>query len=311
MPGFQRTVYNQPAPAIEGDFASANPRASLLAGEAALTAAAVGVTIGRFARASNIDGTVTNGDAGVPSRVGFVHRDQVQIITPFLGQTTLMVPGGLEITLFDAGDFWARFSAGAAIGQKVFASYADGSCSAAATGAVVNAASVTASAGASFTAAIAGTTMTVSALASGVLHIGDLVAGAGVTAATTITALGTGTGGVGTYIVSQSQTVASSALTTTSRYMDVTGVTSGTLSVGGTLTGTGVPAGTKISAFGGAGGVGSPGSGGAGVYTIGTTQVSFASTAVTEPGGLETNWYVHSTAAAGELAKISTRPTVS
>jgi hypothetical protein len=66
---------------------------------------------------------------------------------------------------------------------------------------------------ASFTAAISGTTMTVSAVSAGALQVGQTIAGTGVTAGTTITALGTGLGGVGTYTVSASQTVASEAIT--------------------------------------------------------------------------------------------------
>jgi hypothetical protein len=62
--------------------------------------------------------------------------------------------------------------------------------------------------GAVVTATIAGLTMTVSAVASGVLHVGQTVQGAGVTIETIITALGTGTGGVGTYTLSVASTVA-------------------------------------------------------------------------------------------------------
>lgn len=68
-------------------------------------------------------------------------------------------------------------------------------------------------ASASFTGSIAGTTMTVTAVGSGTIYIGMLVTGTGVSANTYVTALGTGTGGTGTYVVSQSQTVASTALT--------------------------------------------------------------------------------------------------
>lgn len=70
-------------------------------------------------------------------------------------------------------------------------------------------------AGAVVTGAIAGTTMTVSAVVSGTLAVGQVIAGSGVTAATTITALGTGTGGTGTYTVSTTQTVASTSITAT------------------------------------------------------------------------------------------------
>ena len=69
--------------------------------------------------------------------------------------------------------------------------------------------------GAVVTGAIASTTLTVSAVTSGTLVVGQVIAGSGVTVGTTITALGTGTGGAGTYTVSASQTVASTAITAT------------------------------------------------------------------------------------------------
>lgn len=67
-------------------------------------------------------------------------------------------------------------------------------------------------AAASFTAAIAGATMTVSAVASGTLAIGQTIVAAGVLPGTLITALGTGTGGTGTYTLGVSQTVASESM---------------------------------------------------------------------------------------------------
>lgn len=70
----------------------------------------------------------------------------------------------------------------------------------------------TTSVGATVTADISGTTMTVSAVASGTLYVGQTVQGTGVTSGTIITALGTGTGGTGTYTVNKSQTVASTTL---------------------------------------------------------------------------------------------------
>ena len=63
------------------------------------------------------------------------------------------------------------------------------------------------------TGSISGTTLTISAVTSGSLQVGDVILGTGVTAATTITALGTGTGGTGTYTVNNSQTVASETIT--------------------------------------------------------------------------------------------------
>jgi hypothetical protein len=63
------------------------------------------------------------------------------------------------------------------------------------------------------TGAIAGDVLTVSAVTSGTLAVGQTITGAGVAANTTIAALGTGTGGTGTYTVSVSQTVASTTIT--------------------------------------------------------------------------------------------------
>ena len=63
------------------------------------------------------------------------------------------------------------------------------------------------------TGSISGTTLTVSAWTSGVLRVNQTISGTGVTANTRITALGTGTGQVGTYTVDTSQTVASTTIT--------------------------------------------------------------------------------------------------
>jgi hypothetical protein len=66
----------------------------------------------------------------------------------------------------------------------------------------------------SFTGAIAGNVLTVSAVASGVLKVGQTITGPGVAPGTVIVALGTGTGGAGTYLVSPTgQTVGSEAMT--------------------------------------------------------------------------------------------------
>jgi hypothetical protein len=66
-----------------------------------------------------------------------------------------------------------------------------------------------------FTGSISGTTLTVTAVASGNIGIGSVISGTGVTVGTSITAVITGTGGVGTYTVSASQTVASTTITGT------------------------------------------------------------------------------------------------
>jgi hypothetical protein len=65
------------------------------------------------------------------------------------------------------------------------------------------------------TGAIATTTLTVASCSSGTLHVSDALSGTGIAAGTIITALGTGSGGAGTYTVNISQTVPSTAITAT------------------------------------------------------------------------------------------------
>ena len=65
--------------------------------------------------------------------------------------------------------------------------------------------------GAEFTASISGKTMDVTAVASGTLAVGQIVYRSGVQPGTRIVALGTGTGGTGTYTVEPSQTISSTA----------------------------------------------------------------------------------------------------
>lgn len=60
---------------------------------------------------------------------------------------------------------------------------------------------------------ISGTTLTVGGTVTGAFGVGQTIYGTGVTANTTITALGTGTGGAGTYTVNNSQTVGSELIT--------------------------------------------------------------------------------------------------
>ena len=88
-----------------------------------------------------------------------------------------------------------------------------------------------ATATATVTGEISGTTLTVSAVAGGTLAVGTYISGTGVTAGTYITALGTGTGGTGTYTVSESQTVSSTTISgqpTVGTLFKATGAGSGT-----------------------------------------------------------------------------------
>lgn len=75
---------------------------------------------------------------------------------------------------------------------------------------------------ASFTGAISGTTLTVSAVAAGTIGIGSIINGQGITANTFVTAILTGTGQVGTYTVNHSQSVSSEVMHAPGVVMGVT-----------------------------------------------------------------------------------------
>jgi hypothetical protein len=75
---------------------------------------------------------------------------------------------------------------------------------------------------------------------------------------------------------------------------------SGTLSVGQTLSGSGVTAGTYISALG-------TGAGGLGTYYVSPSQ-TVGSITITFAQNVETKWYAMSGGQPGELVKISSHP---
>jgi hypothetical protein len=135
---FQTSVNQFLAPGLPGGWAGSNPYVSLVppnTGDLTATNAAswrvgaTGAILGNFAFADSATGLVTAGHPGTvgPIRIGFVQRDQMALITNYLGETAVTLFAGQPITLMTRGDFWARFAAGATVGQYVFASYADGS----------------------------------------------------------------------------------------------------------------------------------------------------------------------------------------
>ena len=302
---FQRQVNNLPAPAIAGDFASANPRASAVVSSltnAAYVAGSSGCSVGRFAFSP--DGfSLINTGTGLP--VGFVGREQQALITAYLGEASNLIPPGLQITAYNWGDFWATASAASAaailVGMKAYASYVDGSVSFNTTGTPPTGATATsatlakivsASTGGALpisntcTGSIAGNVLTVSAVGSGSVlagGVGQTITGTNIDPGTYILAQLTGTaGGIGTYSVSVSQTVASTAITLSGGGLTLTGAnTTGVFAVGMGITGTNIPAGTTIIAYG------TGTAGGAGTYltnqaaaTAATASTITASTAM-------------------------------
>lgn len=134
--GFQTTVNLQQAAAVAGDFASANPRSSVVGHEGTLVAGTNGVVVGRFAWATTA-GVVSNAGSGKPT--GFVHRTQgAALITTYLAEGSMTIAPGYEVTLMATGDYWAAHTTNpATIGQKVFASLTTGEIQTAAAGATV------------------------------------------------------------------------------------------------------------------------------------------------------------------------------
>jgi hypothetical protein len=164
---------------------------------------------------------------------------------------------------------------------------------------------------AQFIGSTSGTTLTVTSMKSGTLAIGQQLFGIGVTDETVITALGSGSGGTGTYTINLSQSVASQTLNTAAvaarvtgsisgTVLTVTAVTSGTLYPGQTIQGTGVTAGTIITALGGSAALSFAITTGGTGYAVGDT--------ITVTGGVYSQQatYTVATVAAGVVTGLTT-----
>ena len=116
------------------------------------------------------------------------------------------------------------------------------------------------------------------------------------------------TGGVGTYAVDigEQSVAAATSITGTYGLYTVTAVSSGTVSIGAVLAGSGgggVTAGTTVYGYG-------TGAGLTGTYYVGTTQTVTSST-ITATLDVETDYEAVSSGAAGELVKMSNVATLS
>jgi hypothetical protein len=316
--GFQQQVYNQPAVAVPGDFATRNPWSSLKAGPGGFVAGASGVTVGAFAwiaPPTDPNGTdmIANSFGG-GNVAGFVHREQQALNTVFLSDAGMTIPQGLQVTILDQGDFWVvnNGTTAAQVGQKCYASSASGLASFAATGAPTTAASATTSTIApatnAFTASIASDIMTVTAVSSGSLYAGTTITGTGVAAGTMIAAqilpllAGEAANGIGRYTltVSQQKNIASEAMTGTYGLFTVgTLTTTPVFAVGQTLTVSGsVVAGTQITqAITGAGGTGS-------TFAV-NNNTNVGSQTIASAANVETKWTATSAGGPGQLVSIT------
>lgn len=232
MTGFQTNINQQPAPAVEGDFAGMNPKSSALPCVEGAFKVAPGqsVRVGFFAWAA-ANGLVYSSSAAAAAitggivGVGFVGR-QANVpgvaITTYLAESRMTLNDGQPVTLLTGGDFWAAFAAGAAANVAVYATAADGSPTTTAGGNTATryktVQAVPANGVSDATATIAANTgvLTLSAPASGAYAIGARVTGTGVPANTYIKSQISGTpNGVGTYQTNSKFRAAVAAFTAT------------------------------------------------------------------------------------------------
>ena len=304
---FPGLVSTQPAPAVLGDFASVNPRFTVMAGPGGLVSGPNGLYVGRFAwltsplDVANAPIIANNFGTGVVG--GFMAREQQASITQFLAEASLLVPQGYPVTLYSGGDFWVLNSGStqALVGQKCYALYASGNSSFAATGSPTTAsatASTIAAGTSSVTGSITGNILTVTFVGSGTLYAGTTLSGPNVATGTLLQSQISGTtGGIGTYYVSIGEQAAASTTISGTYGLFTAGTTTGTFQVGSVLSGTNVTSGTYITAF-------LSGTGGAGTYIVSPSGTT-SSTTITGTTNIETKWYAMSSGNPGELVKIS------
>jgi hypothetical protein len=305
---FQQQVNRQPAPAVAGDWAGSNIRTSVLAPPGGYVAAPNGVVVGNMAWGNPATGVMSN-YYQPNSLYGIPHRANQGLITIFLAPVTMAVAPGYPVDAENQADMWGYFPGGGTIGQKVYANPLTGALTAAATGEGLTAGSTASSLAATGI-------LTVGATLSGTITVGMVVTGAGIPAGLYVGSQLSGTtGSTGTYqlvdangvlvsgtfpVVASEQVnfqgvyetrwslasnvdVAASftgviaATTNGPSELTTSGVT-GTILVGDTISGTGVPPNTVIqSQVSGT-------VGGAGVYIV-NTGLAVASTAMTSIAG--------------------------
>jgi hypothetical protein len=122
---FQQVINITQALAVEGQFASANPRHALPSVEGGWRAGSGGVQIGMFCWVDATNTLVSSTGAGLPS--GFVANvleglNMAYFGTP--GAAGLFIPPGFGVgNIFNGGDFWVknRGAGAVVVGMKAFA----------------------------------------------------------------------------------------------------------------------------------------------------------------------------------------------
>lgn len=315
---FPNQVNVQPGIGVAGDFTSGNPRSFIDAGPFGLVAGTQGVAVGRFvwlsyatADADGAPASVNNFGFGAPS--GLIHREQQALITQYLGEATMVVPAGFEVSVMNGGDLLVSNSGSlqALPGYTAYANLSTGAVTFANGSSAASSASNTASTATvptpTFTGVINGNILTMSSTPSGFVPLGAILSGTGVATGTQIVSQLTGTVGGSngaTYTVSiPEQTVAATTVTATYALVNVTGTPTGSIAVGGAITMTGLVSGGTAYVY-----QNGTGTGGIGTYYAGSptgtlavvgSPVAFASTTT-----VATGWIAASAGLTGELVKI-------
>lgn len=314
--GFQQQVYNQPAMGIPGDFASANPWYSYLAGPGGLVAGPAGVVIGRFAWTQPpLDPNSANQIAvnyGFGPVAGFVHRDQQGLNPTFLSPAGNTILEGFMVTLMIGGDFVVKNegSAQALRGMKTFAKLVDGSVAFAAAGGAPTGSQATDSGGAvvsttlTMVGGVQGNVLTVASVSAGAVYPGAYLNS---NAVGTVVSQLTGTpGGAGTYALDTGEQNVAAGTTIGGKYGVYTvGTATGTFAVGMILSGgTTLLAGAALTQL--LTGAGSDGS----TFAVAAGTTAQTSHALVGSSYVETGWVAQNQALNGENVKISLQPGV-
>lgn len=247
-----------------------------------------GVSVGKFFGLASFEATIAavyfagfNTSTQKPATILFAQYNQVGVSADMIGgpvsQLTIAQLAAISGTISIVVDNYAHANASLDLSASTSYSSAAAILQTALNSALSTIASVTgsiASSSASVTGSIAGNVLTVTHITSGTLAPGAVLTGTGVTTGTMITTQLSGTtGGLGTYAVNKSQVVVSETIGATYGTMTVTAVSSGTISVGQIVGGSGVTTGTQVIGLG-------TGTGLSGTYFV-TPAQTIASEALT------------------------------
>jgi hypothetical protein len=127
---FPNAVRLQPEVGVPGTRASMNPISVIS------RVAQSAVTVARFVwPGTDTDNQVQN--TGTGNVLGFAITDQVGVIPNYLQEYSMSVPAGMAVQVAEQGEWFATSANAATLGQKVFATLADGTLQFGAKGATI------------------------------------------------------------------------------------------------------------------------------------------------------------------------------